>query len=81
MIEVGDIVYQKKRGWSGVPMQVLELNEIPGKHGMFTQALCKGAQGWDVDGLYSEKYRVRVERFAVANLTTVANLALGGRDV
>jgi len=81
MIKVGDIVYQKKRGWSGVPMRVLELNVVDTPHGQVAQALCRGARGWGaVDGLHSEKYGVRVARYAVTNLTHVANSALGGSN-
>ena len=60
-IKVNDVVYQKKRGWSGVPMRVLELDD--------TVALCKGALGWTVAGLFSGKHKAYVERYAIKNLT------------
>ena len=76
VIEVGDIVYEKKSGWSGVPMEVLELNIVDTPHGFISQALCIGAKGWGLNGLYSEKYDARVKRLAVANLTHRLNWTL-----
>ena len=64
-IKVGNIVYHKKLGWSGVPMEVLERDS--------NTALCKGAKGWNVNGLYSTKYGVYVKRFAINNLTHEPN--------
>ncbi len=77
-IKIGDIVYQKKRGWSGVPMEVVELIQVTSRHGMVTQALCKGAQGWSVNGLYSSKYGIRVEHYSLEYLTHTPNSAIGG---
>ena len=77
VIETGDVVYQRKKGWSGVCMQVLEIVEVSGELGIVAQALCKGVRGWDVNGLYSTKYGVRVAVFAVANLTKVPDSATG----
>ncbi len=77
-IKVGDIVYQKRRGWSGVPMEVLELETVIAPFGLVPQALCKGVRGWGVNGLYSWFYKTEVARFAVANLTHTPNSAMGG---
>jgi hypothetical protein len=75
MLKTGDIVYQKKRGWSGVPMRILELNQVNTPNGEITQALCRGAKGFGVSGLYSERYRAYVRRFAISNLTKEPNSA------
>lgn len=69
-IRLGDIVYQKKSGWSGYPMKVLELKEVSGKHGVVAQAVCTNS-----NGLFSEKHGTRVETYAVANLTLVPDSA------
>ncbi len=60
-IKVGDIVYQKKKGWSGVPMKVVALTR--------ETAYCKGAKGWGLNGLFSIKYRARVNRYHISQLT------------
>ena len=64
-IEVDDTVYRKKRGWSGLPMKVLEVDD--------KVALCKGTSGWTVNGLFSEKYKTYVQRHALTKLTHVPN--------
>lgn len=74
--KVGDIVYQKKRGWSGVPMEILSFNDVSTPSGVITQALCRGANGWAVDGLYSVEHGAYVRRFAVKNLTRIPNSAV-----
>ena len=67
-IKVGDIVYQKKKGWSGVPMRVVALAG--------ESAFCKGAKGWGVNGLFSIKYRARVNHYHISQLTHKPNLKL-----
>ncbi len=69
-IKVGDIVYQKKIGWSGLPMEVLSFGKLT--------ALCKGAQGWTLNGLWSLEHAARVKRLARRNLTHTRNSAMGG---
>ena len=68
MIKIGDVVYQKKRGWSGVPMRVVAING--------TTIFCKGAKGWGLNGLYSIKYQARVNHYQTANLAHEPNSAL-----
>ena len=80
-IKVGDIVYQMKRGWSGVPMEVVELIQITSPSGTVTQALCKGAQEWGVAGLYSAKYGTHVKHYTLDYLTHTPNSAVGGNHV
>ena len=75
-IEVGDSVYRNRLGWSGLPMEVLELKTVKTPYGDVSQALCKGAKGWGLNGLLSEKHGVRVSSFAVSNLTHSPNSAL-----
>lgn len=71
-IKIGDTVYQKKRGWSGVPMEVLEFREVDTPNGKVAQALCT-----DINGLIRSKNDLRrVSWFAVANLTIIPNSAL-----
>lgn len=69
-IKVGDIVYQTKRGWSGVSMEVVALFKIT--------AVCKGAKGYGLNGLYSQKYQAYVNHYPIANLTHEPDSALGG---
>lgn len=75
-IQVGDKVYQKKRGWSGLPMLVLEINKVNTPNGEIEQALCRGTDGWSVTGLYNNKHKCYVERYAVKNLTHEYNSAV-----
>ncbi len=79
-IKVGDIVYQRKSGWSGVPMKVLELMTVDTPNGSVAQALCRGARGWGVAGLFSLEHKAYVERFALNNLTHTSN-CYGGEHV
>ncbi len=66
-IKVGDIVYQRKLGWSGVPMEVVELTSLT--------AVCKGAYGWGLNGLLSSKHRARINEYLLTILTHVPNSA------
>lgn len=69
-IVIGNIVYHKRKGWSGVPMRVLELNEVMSPTGPVTQAVCT-----NINGLYSDRHKVRVKTYAVDNLTIVPDSA------
>ncbi len=76
--KVGDIVYQKRIGHSGVPMEVLELVVVDTPNGPVPQAVCKGTRRWGVNGLYSREHKAEVARFAIAYLTHTPNSAVGG---
>jgi hypothetical protein len=76
-IEVGDVVYHMRKGHSGVPMRVLELTTVETPRGTVEQAICRGAQGWSLNGLISKKHRARVDRYALARLTHTPDSMLG----
>ena len=69
MIKVGDIVYRKKSGWSGVPMEVVQVRDLEWNGKVIPQACCKGAMGWIAVGTRPGD----TEWFAVASLTHEAN--------
>lgn len=74
-IRTGSIVYEKKKGWSGVPLKVVGIEQgVKDEHGaMRVYVVCTGAEGWSVNGLYSEKYGERVKRLSTGFLTSEEN--------
>ena len=58
MIEVGDIVYQTKRGWSSMPMVVLDITDVKANQAPYGKAyrymVCE-YQGWAKPNKYSYK--------------------------
>ena len=69
-IKIGDRVYQKRIGHSGIPMRVYGLRQTKTPNGLVEQAFCSN---WN--GLLSEKYKVRGDWFAVNNLTHDPDIA------
>ena len=66
-IKVGDTVYENRRGWSSVPVVVLEHRTAKNANGtLIDQAVCKvGVYA----GVYSNKHDCYVCAFYVGNLT------------
>jgi hypothetical protein len=70
-IEIGDTVYENRRGWSGVPMRVLEFRRVRAANGgMLNWAVCKVGQ---FAGSFSNKHNCYVCSFNVDDLTHEPN--------
>lgn len=63
-IRVHDVVYNNRKGESGVPMKVLKMRELRWHDRVIPQAYCEGTNGWGF----------APEWFAIQNLTHTPNL-------
>jgi len=72
---VGDIVYEMRAGWSGVPLEILEVQTNPGAI-MPHHFIVKGARGWNVNGLLNEKHGAYTKRLHKSQITYEADSAV-----
>ncbi len=63
-IEIGDIVYNNRRGESGIALRVAKLRNLQWHGKTIPQAYCRGAEGWGF----------KPEWYAVSNLAHTPNL-------
>lgn len=69
-IHVGETVYEKRRGWSGVPLEIVDFEDRT----TYAVAIVKGANGWNVKGSISKKYGdARIRRISLRKLTREYN--------